>query len=344
MLPLAHYHDLLTAWPQLAVACGISYLEPPDVDGFLLRVGTAVTPAGEMSFAEAVELAVRPGGPTQLTLVDVTAGWVVAVEPYGFQASRPEVLRAVSANGRSVGVYWNVSSRCRLGYARDGRLLARLDPPDPEPRGRTPDVLEPHLVGLSFDADEQAAVLTVAERISDVRLDDQWLRARHPAVMISPLPSDIIPDGYHDHPAIADSELRAIMDDPRPDALPRLASLAAELVVRHTGLGTQPLVVETLTSLRERRAARPDLADDLAALTDEYARRRDAVAAQREQAIPLFHQWHALRALAGALNPDPGKAAWEVCWQAGNAVGGNFDDQLRLAVLTRLVDRASGAR
>jgi len=114
MLPLAHYHDLLTVWPQLAAACCITYVEPPDAAGFLARVGAAATPAGEMSFAEALELAVRPSVPMQLTLVDITAGWVVAAEPYGFQGSRPEVLRAVSANGRSVGVSWNVNSRCWL--------------------------------------------------------------------------------------------------------------------------------------------------------------------------------------------------------------------------------------
>jgi hypothetical protein len=210
-----------------------------------------------------------------------------------------------------------------------------------------PGVLEPYLAGLTFATfaeNEQAAVLTVAEQITGVRLDGEWLRSRHPAVMISPLPTDVIPDGYHDHPAIADPALRAIIDDPRLEALPQLASLAADLVARHTGLGDEPLVAETLTSLRERRPPRAGLSRDLAALADEYARRRNAVAAQREQALPLLHRWHALRALAGALDPDPRKAAWEVCWRGGDAVGGNFDDQLRLAVLTRLVDRASGAR
>jgi Family of unknown function (DUF6461) len=353
--PLAHYRDLLTAWPQLGVACCITYAEPLDVTRFLARIGAAVTPVGELSFAEAVEREL-PTGPVQLALVDVVPGWVVAVEPYGFQGARAEVLRALSADGRAVAVSWNVNGQCRLGYAREGQLLARLDPLEPEPaagpgagdpgrrRGRDPAALTPYLAGLSFAEDEQAAALSVAERITGVRLDDGWVRARHRAVRISPLPADVIPEGYHDHPAIADPELRAIINDPRPETLPRLASLAADLVARHIGLGAEPLVAETLAALREGRSPRPGLGGDLAALTDEYARRRDGAVARGEDPLPLFYRWHGLRALAGALDPDPGKAAWTVCWLAGNAVGGNFDDQLRLAVLSRLVDRASGAR
>ncbi|WP_305783921.1 hypothetical protein [Symbioplanes lichenis] len=47
-----------------------------------------------------------------------------------------------------------------------------------------------------------------------------------------------------------------------------------------------------------------------------------------------------MEAVAAALGPDPAEAAWHACYRAASAIGGNFDDQLRLEVLRRLVESA----
>jgi len=345
MPPLQHYRELLQAWPQLTVACCITWVEPGSLARFLTRVGTEARSAGELSLPEAVERVTRPTSPGQLALVGDADGWVVGIEPYGFQGSRFEVLRALSGdNGRAVSVFWNVNMRYRLGYARDGQVLASLDPLARERRGRQPDALQPYLDGLAFAEDEQAAALTLAERITGVQLDGDWLAAHHPAVLISPLPADVIPDGYHNHPALADAELRAIIENPLPEDLPRLTTLAAELVADHAGLRAEPLVIEMLDMLRGGRPFRRGLADELAALARDYERRCMTPGVAPQQAQHVFHQWQALLALTGALEPDPGQAAWKVCFLARSAVGGNFDHQLRLVVLNNLVDRAVGSR
>ena len=49
---------------------------------------------------------------------------VVAVEPNGFQGSRPEVLRVASRMGDAVSVYWNVNLHCRFSYSVGGELVS----------------------------------------------------------------------------------------------------------------------------------------------------------------------------------------------------------------------------
>jgi hypothetical protein len=61
------------------------------------------------------------------------------------------------------------------------------------------------------------------------------------------------------------------------------------------------------------------------------------------EAERLNSRMHAVRAVAGALDPDPVRAAWNACWTAGYAVGRDFGDQLRLTVLDRCRDLAARA-
>lgn len=161
---------------------------------------------------------------------------------------------------------------------------------------------------------------------------------------------DVVPDGQRDHPALADPAMRAVIDDPDPGpaSLPRITLLAAELVARHTGVVDQPAVAEALDTLRSGTATRPALAGELGALADEYRQGWRAAPQPVEigdtptAAELLHHRMNAVKAIAGALDPDPAKAAWNVCWTAGYAVGRDFGDQLRLAVLDRCRQRAAG--
>lgn len=155
---------------------------------------------------------------------------------------------------------------------------------------------------------------------------------------------DVVPAGQEDHPALADPELRDLIDHPGPDALARVTVLTAELVAVHTGAGEHPPVAEALTTLRTGLATgappapRPGLVTELETLVTEL---RDRLAASSTPAAERFlTQVNAVRAIAGALDPDPVKAAWNVCWLSGNAIARNFGDQLKLVVLDRCRDRA----
>lgn len=164
---------------------------------------------------------------------------------------------------------------------------------------------------------------------------------------------DLVPEGQHDHPALTDPELRGVINRPEPAALPLITVLAAELVARHTGMHQEPPVAEALAVLRAGLAgddaapARPGLVDEL---TDLAGTLRGRLRQAPQQAEPgpvaspaerLLSQLNAVRAVAGALDPDPARAAWNVCWIAGSAVGRNFGDQLKLVVLDRCRNRAT---
>ncbi|WP_306215569.1 hypothetical protein [Actinoplanes sp. RD1] len=83
----------------------------------------------------------------------------------------------------------------------------------------------------------------------------------------------------------------------------------------------------------------------LSELAAGYAAVRDDPASAPEDLRAAFYRFHAVRAVAAALGPDPAEAAWQACYRAASAIGGDFDDQLRLEVLRRLVERArSGLR
>ena len=69
--------------------------------------------------------------------------WLLVVEVNGWQGSRPEVLRRVSAGGRAVSAYWNVNLTTRFSYAVDGRVLTAFEVMSPDRRhGADPDCLE----------------------------------------------------------------------------------------------------------------------------------------------------------------------------------------------------------
>ena len=75
--------------------------------------------------------------------------WLLVAEVNGWQGSRPEVLRRVSAGGRSVSAYWNVNRTTRFSYAMDGRVLTAFEVMTPDRRdGADPDCLEEARAGL----------------------------------------------------------------------------------------------------------------------------------------------------------------------------------------------------
>ena len=86
-------------------AC-ITLVGPPDAEGVVRGFGGDLSEARPMSLAAV-------GMPTvdePTVAVREVGEWLLVVEVNGWQGSRPEVLRRVSAGGRAVSVYWNVKA------------------------------------------------------------------------------------------------------------------------------------------------------------------------------------------------------------------------------------------
>ncbi|MPQ96679.1 hypothetical protein GB931_01840 [Modestobacter sp. I12A-02628] len=116
-----------------------------------------------------------------LVQVDEADGWLLVVEPNGHLCARPGTVAALSAGGTAVSVSWNVNAVQQFTLARAGVVVRCFDPVA-YPTGGEQEQLAEEL-GLPFgdpDADPRPAMLTVAERITGVRLDGyRLLGAEH---------------------------------------------------------------------------------------------------------------------------------------------------------------------
>jgi hypothetical protein len=348
---IAHYRDLLAAEPAVAEALCLTWAQGRDQDGFIRAFGGDPAARGHLTLAEAAAEQVSAGhdrAPAVL-LVAPAGDWVVGLEVNGFQGSRPEVLRAASAGGRALSVYWNVNGANRVGYAVRGPRLVSFEATRPQERlGRDPHALDRELAGLPFGGQWRAAALALAERVTGIRLDRAWLGGRYRRAVLRPVPGDLIPAGFEDDPALDDPEISAILAAPTADKLPRITGYVAGMLVRDANLDDLPVASRVLAAVRAGAGADPGLGAEVAALADEYRREVHgsprlaglAPDAAAELSQLLFRQMHALKGLAGALDPDPARAAWETCWAAGYALTA-WPDRLRLAVLERCMNRAT---
>jgi hypothetical protein len=91
--------------------------------------------------------------------------------PAGWQGSRPEVLRRISAGGRAVSAYWNVNLTTRFSYAAGGRVLTAFEVMSPDRRhGADPDCLEEARAGLPWEDGEWVPLmLALAFRVTGLR-------------------------------------------------------------------------------------------------------------------------------------------------------------------------------
>jgi hypothetical protein len=298
--------------------------------------------------------------PLGVLVVGEHGDWVVVVEPNGFQGSRREVLRELTRDGgRAASVYWNENADNALVYSVGGRVVTALDMvmfPGEGAEGDDPHALDAHLSGLPFGpgraggGDCFAAGLTVGERISGARLDDDWLAARHLRVLIKRLvPEDIsLPGRYEGHHVLAEPEIAAVLAEPTRDKLREIAVQAALIAARRSGIHTDPSVATVLAALRTdispQQAAR--LRAELLAMAERRRAEFEDALEQARQGAQLEPRHHGLRdeawaitAVAGAFHPDPAEAAHLALF---NAPSPNFDedDHVRLYVLRRCERRA----
>lgn len=168
-------------------AC-ITLVGPPDAEGVVRGFG------GDLSAARPMSLAALgwPGVDEPTIAVREVGEWLLVVEVNGWQGSRPEVLRRVSAGGRVVSVYWNIEATTRFSYAVSGRLLTAFDAMAPDRRfGADPDGLEAARAGLPWaTGDWVPLLLALAARVTGVRLRPEWLEGDFLVVPVVPPDDD----------------------------------------------------------------------------------------------------------------------------------------------------------
>jgi Family of unknown function (DUF6461) len=177
-------------------AC-ITLVGPPDAEDVVRGFGGDLSEARPMSLAAV-------GMPTvdEPTIAVREVGeWLLVVEVNGWQGSRPEVLRRVSAGGRAVSVYWNVEATTRFSYAVSGRLLTAFEAMTPDRRfGADPDALENARTGLPWaTGDWVPLLLALAARVTGVRMLPQWLEGDFLVVPVEPLDDDPATSVYPPH-------------------------------------------------------------------------------------------------------------------------------------------------
>ncbi|MEV6984666.1 DUF6461 domain-containing protein [Sphaerisporangium sp. NPDC051017] len=171
------------AWQDDLQALGVIYtltfVEHPDEREVLRRFGVAPKDIGPLTDEDVDERLQANDGQCDLVMALGLGGWTFAVEKYGWQGARPEVLRELSRDGaQAVAVSRHDYAHNRLVYAADGQVLTCFDPAFPSRReGAAPGHLDGHLRELGIDptAGDQIdnympAALALASRISGVTL------------------------------------------------------------------------------------------------------------------------------------------------------------------------------
>jgi hypothetical protein len=177
----------LQASPLRDGAC-VTLVGPPDAGGVVRGFGGDLSGSREASLASLG----TPDVDEPVIAVRDAGAWLLVVEVNGWQGSRPEVLRRVSAGGRAVSVYWNVNMTTRFSYAVSGQLLTAFEAMAPERRwGADPDGLESVRSGLPWaTGDWVPLLLALAARVTGVRLLPEWLAGDFRVLPVEPPDDD----------------------------------------------------------------------------------------------------------------------------------------------------------
>ncbi|MFE3452926.1 DUF6461 domain-containing protein [Nonomuraea sp. NPDC059194] len=181
------------AWQDDLWALGpiytLTFVQHPDEREVLRRFGVAPQDIGPLTDDDVDERLQATDGHGDLVRAVDLGEWTVAVEKYGWQGLRPEVLLELSRDGgRVIVVSRHDYANHHFAYAADGQVLTSFNPEFPGNReGVAPDHLDEHLRELGIDpaADDQIdnhlpAALALVSRISGAVLT--------PAHLSKPLP------------------------------------------------------------------------------------------------------------------------------------------------------------
>jgi hypothetical protein len=231
----------------------------------LRRLGGERSQPRTLTAGEAGELSYSfHAGYPQIVLAARAGGWAVAVEDNGWEGSRPEVLRALSAGTQAVSVYRNVNALGYFSDAVDGEVLVQFELLFPQRRwGSQPDLLLPQMRAVGLDPDSQeppygevdTAALALAERVTGVHLDPRMLEGPLPAAEITPLLDDPPASFFFGG---EDTALTAAVDQAAPGVLRRAAATAARPGVQLAQLDHDPVVMEALAAAEAGQARQVD--------------------------------------------------------------------------------------
>ena len=104
-------------------------------------------------------------------------GWTVLVEPNGYAAGGPGAMARLSRSGTAISLFWTVNASMGFELARNGSVVRAFDPLLFS-LGAMGNRL-PEEAGLAFgepDGPLKENTLTLAERLTGVRLDEAWVR------------------------------------------------------------------------------------------------------------------------------------------------------------------------
>ncbi|MFC4115689.1 hypothetical protein [Nonomuraea zeae] len=115
--------------------------------------------------------------------------WTILVEPLdGVATTRIERL---SMQGQAFTLRWTTNLATTVGYAAHGTLIALFDPMDLEavtPASGREWLRRLPVPPAQWRQDWYAAALTLAETLSEVRLDRAWWARRHLKIALHPNP------------------------------------------------------------------------------------------------------------------------------------------------------------
>ncbi|MFF4412426.1 DUF6461 domain-containing protein [Streptosporangium sp. NPDC001559] len=324
-----HYEGLVSAW--FSDPTCLTWCEGSGLDDVARAFGADLAAAESLSFEDAQLEQYNADIPGLLPslVAGMIGDWTLVVEPNGCEGARPEVLKALSAQGRAVNVLLNGGRYDRLSYAAAGRLLAVRLTSSPSGSDRLPGDADAVIdaVGTDDVIGLQAAALLAAEHITGARLTEEWLLGGGLTRLLveNPLPDDIVPDQLRDHRVLNRPEVRAILDDLSPGKAASIRYLMTEAVVQGSQL-SHPAVAEALEFLRgdDDAIRRREVRRQVALLRDEVSREPGPDWTPRRAAVKV---------LLDALGDDLTESADAV---AGHAYMGHLaDDQKALVVIMK---------
>jgi hypothetical protein len=177
----------------------ITFVKSSNEDEILRCFGGDLTTEKQMTLGEAIESRIftgSHGNDCSFVLAGRIGEWIVTEEFYGYQGVRHEVWRRASQGTEMVIMSWDVDGRAEFIYAVEGKEVVAFDMDFPEERGGSdPDRLLDYMLELPFSAENRlASALALAERITGVRLEPNWIESKHRVVKVIPLPQEQYPE------------------------------------------------------------------------------------------------------------------------------------------------------
>jgi hypothetical protein len=324
------------AWSRDRMAICVAVVRGRTEDEVIDRYGGDPAGAAPATLDSAWE---RGQDGDSVLFVGGAGGAVLAVEDNGFQGSRPEVLREVTAGGGTMAsLFWNVNMLSRFSLAEDGEVIVAFEGLFPDMRsGADPDRLVPLMRELGFrteagpDGDEAADVdlddidhdwparcLALLAALTGASVTSDVLARRFRAVPLVPLPEQLYLNDAVGHwdPEVG-AALRAAADD--PDRLRRAAVATARATLDVAGLADEPLLV---AALRDAAPGGVDRRSELGRLLGRFAVEGQRASGSSftlsgDDPYPAFWRHRAGLAVRAALAPDPAVAAWAAATAGG---------------------------